>query len=178
MIRCWCWEQCRFQCRTQHCVCRDGKRLSLGSLLTQFQCRTQHCVCRDNFFQIRNTPPQRFNAARSIVCVETHAEWEAPVPPASFQCRTQHCVCRDFEIAYGCRTIKRFQCRTQHCVCRDQKDRTFCPPAIVVSMPHAALCVSRQGVDGAGGSIYCVSMPHAALCVSRHCVPQPLSRAG
>ena len=38
----------RFQCRTQHCVCRDFKGYRANWLaLYEFQCRTQHCVCRD-----------------------------------------------------------------------------------------------------------------------------------
>ena len=36
-----------------------------------FQCRTQHCVCRDKLSGSKSTLPTRFNAARSIVCVET-----------------------------------------------------------------------------------------------------------
>ena len=36
-----------FQCRTQHCVCRDAQLRSIQITLEEFQCRTQHCVCRD-----------------------------------------------------------------------------------------------------------------------------------
>ena len=49
---------------------------------------------------------------------------------------------------------------------------------IEVSMPHAALCVSRRVALQFNIADEIVSMPHAALCVSRRCVPQPLSRAG
>ena len=49
---------------------------------------------------------------------------------------------------------------------------------IEVSMPHAALCVSRRRKGRSRKPEGFVSMPHAALCVSRRCVPQPLSRAG
>ena len=52
-----------FQCRTQHCVCRDCGE--------PFQCRTQHCVCRDLSVKCFGGLPICFNAARSIVCVET-----------------------------------------------------------------------------------------------------------
>ena len=38
---------------------------------------------------------------------------------------------------------------------------------IEVSMPHAALCVSRRQAAQFGFSVDAVSMPHAALCVSR-----------
>ena len=61
----------RFQCRTQHCVCRDYTSWHALMKITPFQCRTQHCVCRD----AQNIPTLiiglSFNAARSIVCVET-----------------------------------------------------------------------------------------------------------
>ena len=36
-----------------------------------FQCRTQHCVCRDTMTNLLSPSLARFNAARSIVCVET-----------------------------------------------------------------------------------------------------------
>ena len=92
-----------FQCRTQHCVCRDitspsGKRATLG-----FQCRTQHCVCRDE----------------EII--------QSTVTKATFQCRTQHCVCRDNKNIPTLYLLCTFQCRTQHCVCRDDVSRSPCP---------------------------------------------------
>ena len=37
----------RFQCRTQHCVCRDDISTGYIDYRYVFQCRTQHCVCRD-----------------------------------------------------------------------------------------------------------------------------------
>ena len=169
----------QFQCRTQHCVCRDSRSSRLFLLLiivsmphaalcvsrlggmimkieiiNTFQCRTQHCVCRDTKDLLWHMPKvSRFNAARSIVCVETAHEISPFVGGKLFQCRTQHCVCRDMNTNSIAEAFS-FQCRTQHCVCRD--------PIIFVSK-----AVRKQ-----------VSMPHAALCVSRHCVPQPLSRAG
>ena len=61
----------------------------------------------------------RFNAARSIVCVETEMQREQKLENVLFQCRTQHCVCRDFYMPVILSTYNLFQCRTQHCVCRD-----------------------------------------------------------
>ena len=84
-----------------------------------------------------------FNAARSIVCVETGGDLSTRRNHREFQCRTQHCVCRD--------------CRR-----RCARGRVSC-----VSMPHAALCVSRHDEVYSVGDMFDVSMPHAALCVSR-----------
>ena len=61
-----------FQCRTQHCVCRDAQLRSIQITLEEFQCRTQHCVCRDDIANAHGCLAFcGFNAARSIVCVET-----------------------------------------------------------------------------------------------------------
>ena len=60
-----------FQCRTQHCVCRDKKLSMQWQKLLLFQCRTQHCVCRDEKRYDQSSRRRSFNAARSIVCVET-----------------------------------------------------------------------------------------------------------
>ena len=60
-----------FQCRTQHCVCRDMMRCIPSAICSMFQCRTQHCVCRD---------PRYYGYRTGSL---------------AFQCRTQHCVCRD-----------------------------------------------------------------------------------
>ena len=109
-----------FQCRTQHCVCRDHNVLITMLRRDLFQCRTQHCVCRDNTEAILadyingvSMPHAAlcvsrplddsmgliwslgFNAARSIVCVETSRPRMKPSKTRAFQCRTQHCVCRD-----------------------------------------------------------------------------------
>ena len=115
-----------FQCRTQHCVCRDMGFRTLSQSKYMFQCRTQHCVCRDGEVRARN-----FDAAE-------------------FQCRTQHCVCRDSRpireierlfvsmphaalcVSGRTRAVRAgsrctFQCRTQHCVCRDSVSRSPCP---------------------------------------------------
>ena len=85
----------RFQCRTQHCVCRDINSWELRLGEGAFQCRTQHCVCRDK--------NERYYGRDIVV----------------FQCRTQHCVCRDLVLGLEQSFLLMFQCRTQHCVCRD-----------------------------------------------------------
>ena len=133
-----------FQCRTQHCVCRDTMEDEKVILRTLFQCRTQHCVCRDTRSRSKCTtitmvsmphaalcvsrpscigvwpqPRSRFNAARSIVCVETIINAMQSEGYSRFQCRTQHCVCRDTFTRGFCYEDAEFQCRTQHCVCRD-----------------------------------------------------------
>ena len=72
---------------------------------------------------------ERFNAARSIVCVETVDNG------------------RPVEIDQGFNAAR----------------------SIVCVETIAFTCVVY---------VVNVSMPHAALCVSRRCVPQPLSRAG
>ena len=88
--------QALFQCRTQHCVCRDRKGIAYREAYRGFQCRTQHCVCRDRRLihvtsagygvsmphaalcvsgqeasDVLTDGGSRFNAARSIVCVGT-----------------------------------------------------------------------------------------------------------
>ena len=62
-----------------------------------------------------------FNAARSIVCVGTDLSDEAKNVAIAFQCRTQHCVCWD--TLCGLRRMS----------------------VVMVSMPHAALCVLGPG---------------------------------
>ena len=52
------------------CVETVGKSGNVRCL-REFQCRTQHCVCRDQESPICYLRCQSFNAARSIVCVET-----------------------------------------------------------------------------------------------------------
>ena len=60
-----------FQCRTQHCVCRDTFSIGTSPRSVWFQCRTQHCVCRDEVVDLFGGESDSFNAARSIVCVGT-----------------------------------------------------------------------------------------------------------
>ena len=53
-------------------LCVSGpKLLSKDLFQALFQCRTQHCVCRDERCRKRLLRHVRFNAARSIVCVGT-----------------------------------------------------------------------------------------------------------
>ena len=53
------------------CVSRQSVRLT-STTPAKFQCRTQHRVCRDHTLMLSPTRLARcFNAARSIVCVET-----------------------------------------------------------------------------------------------------------
>ena len=77
-------------------VCVETYIASNGQIKKkEFQCRTQHCVCRDDKDCPEEFVRESFNAARSIVCVETGSALLAGRAPDRFQCRTQHCVCRD-----------------------------------------------------------------------------------
>ena len=106
-----------------------------------FQCRTQHCVCRDS--------TQRLRKPRKEV----------------FQCRTQHCVCRDQDQRFCRNSGTEFQCRTQHCVCRDTSAGMWDGMPLTVSIPHAALCVSRRS----GMSTY-IRCSLTFQCRTQHCV--------
>ena len=53
------------------CVSRRKLHHLFDDEPVKFQCRTQHCVCRDNENPIGIYAFGGFNAARSIVCVET-----------------------------------------------------------------------------------------------------------
>ena len=167
-----------FQCRTQHCVCRDQICDSGRDVLFRFQCRTQHCVCRDSA-RMRCAPSIHcFNAARSIVCVETllMKTFRNPLMSVSMP-HAALCVSRHGKAPWYHRHLQVSMPHAALCVSRQNagKCREFCE---YVSMPHAALCVSRLDSLRWVFMNNPVSMPHAALCVSRHCVPQPLSRAG
>ena len=53
-------------------VCVETNKERLREFFSSlFQCRTQHCVCRDGCSRINKILETCFNAARSIVCVET-----------------------------------------------------------------------------------------------------------
>ena len=85
-----------FQCRTQHCVCRDGEHRELRG--TAYPVSMPHaalCVSRLPRDCSQSHEMFRFNAARSIVCVETILVADYNMSGTQFQCRTQHCVCRD-----------------------------------------------------------------------------------
>ena len=192
-----------FQCRTQHCVCRDAAGLMevynefIVSMPHAALCVSRHdggrkghpshavsmphaalCVSRHKEQIKMYDNHYGFNAARSIVCVETLMYWGMAAAAFAFQCRTQHCVCRDYHQRDAVRRI--FAVSMPHaalCVSRHLHTRVLLR-GCRVSMPHAALCVSRHDDQIDWKCPLEVSMPHAALCVSRRCVPQPLSRAG
>ena len=108
-----------FQCRTQHCVCRDdSSELEKVEVDIVSMPHAALCVSRQNpsdphscgirvsmphaaLCVSRLLPPHgeahggSFNAARSIVCVETSLLLIRSIETNKFQCRTQHCVCRD-----------------------------------------------------------------------------------
>ena len=55
-------------------LCVSGLLLATMTITySMFQCRTQHCVCRDKFFILFTKGGESFNAARSIVCVGTQS---------------------------------------------------------------------------------------------------------
>ena len=140
---------------------------SLSSCLgyEEFQCRTQHCVCRDFARYQAVSVTKSFNAARSIVCVGTEKEVIMQYFKVPFQCRTQHYVCRDKDNQHD--PINPHSVSMPHAALCVSGQATVRRPmrSNIVSMPHAALCVSGQEVSS---DIFIneVSMPHAALCVS------------
>ena len=103
------------------------------------------------------------NAARSIVCWDTKNIY----PQSSlsmFQCRTQHCVLGPtFPNAPITGQMRFNAARSIVCVGTSKEIRILVDAA--VSMPHAALYVSRQPRGGIWLCLLTVSMPHAALCV-------------
>ena len=84
-----------------------------------------------------------FNAARSIVCVETFIASRLVAERARFQCRTQHCVCRDIIKNYINNSLAESFNAARSIVCVETKDNVIIMANNTVSMPHAALCVSR-----------------------------------
>ena len=86
----------RFQCRTQHCVCRDHAVRTCGrNVLLVSMPHAALCVSRQTARKSLTSHERCFNAARSIVCVETPLLLAQRFRLQPFQCRTQHCVCRD-----------------------------------------------------------------------------------
>ena len=143
----------------------NGKYLS--RIAFRFQCRTQHCVCRDLRMPLYLLEELYVSMPHAALCVSRRIDLRFSFLLVAFQCRTQHCVCRDRKDYEGSNQNHWFQCRTQHCVCRDPGKGVRDENGIIVSMPHAALCVSRHKNSASLYSIDEVSMPHAALCVSR-----------
>ena len=83
------------------------------------------------------------NAARSIVCVETWHDAIFASGREVFQCRTQHCVCRDDLPSHrGSSVLSGFNA-ARSIVCVETRNPEAKDEPLVVSMPHAALCVSR-----------------------------------
>ena len=110
------------QCRTQHCVCRDGQvERQIGNMSYVSMPHAALCVSRPTSDFPRKIGHGCFNAARSIVCVETQIKSLSCPSVGVFQCRTQHCVCRDRPSTSIIERCFPFQCRTQHCVCRDRQ---------------------------------------------------------
>ena len=109
-----------------------------------------------------------FNAARSIVCVGTETQVVSKFGVACFNAARSIVCVGTRRLISTPKSSSWFQCRTQHCVCRDSPmtgRRIF---RSYVSMPHAALCVSGRPADAQDADFFGVSMPHAALCVSGH----------
>ena len=136
-----------FQCRTQHCVCRDFLSGSTVLGFSVFQCRTQHCVCRDVRLKLSRRWLSCFNAARSIVCVETKL---AILSEVILQVSMPHaalCVSRQGHSGFKM-IFSSFQCRTQHCVCRDAVSRSPCPARAEKAFWKDALFCAVFGVCG------------------------------
>ena len=125
------------------------------------------CVSRQLCVILKFPSLCRFNAARSLVCVETTLSEYKDGVLVEFQCRTQHCVCRDRECGKSPSSIPAVSMpHAALCVSRLER-RKIMNISVEVSMPHAALCVSRPRARTKLVRRYVVSMPHAALCVSR-----------
>ena len=101
------------------------------------------CVSRRRQKYHSNRGGLRFNAARSIVCVETITSLSKTQQLFVSMPHAALCVSRPWQ--YSCSSL-----------------------VLLVSMPHAALCVSRPQSRRRTRYQRVVSMPHAALCVSRH----------
>ena len=66
------------------CVSRHFRTFCVAQIATKFQCRTQHCVCRDCIHGQAFPYHRGFNAARSIVCVETICSRTRSLIPSGF----------------------------------------------------------------------------------------------
>ena len=126
-------------------VCVETETVNDDYYKLKFQCRTQHCVCRDEKQCDRQSHRNSVSMPHAALCVSRRVIYVTSGPAAeAFQCRTQHCVCRDCRSDRTATLYRWFQCRTQHCVCRDAIGRFGIITPLLVSMPHAALCVSRH----------------------------------
>ena len=109
----------------------------------KFQCRTQHCVCRDlmNFHALCRLAS--FNAARSIVCVETQLRANEIWKLNSFNA-ARSIVCVETRVEVDIDNACNCFNAARSIVCVETSVERFSRAFInVVSMPHAALCVSR-----------------------------------
>ena len=135
-----------FQCRTQHDVCWDFMGDAEKWAKAKFQCRTQHNVCWDLIMVLLKGELNRFNTARSIVCVGTYGcsrRWR--IHGGFNAARGIMCVGTEFFKSklfnYGgfntarsimcvgtsdtlilCTLPSQFQCRPQHYVCWDARN--------------------------------------------------------
>ena len=113
-----------------------------------FQCRTQHCVCRDNMSGTHYFRLSPVSMPHAALCVSGLGKVTKNLVSFSFQCRTQHCVCRDpHNTKFGVVSCG-FQCRTQHCVCRDTASRSPCPARAEKAFWKDALFCAVFGVCG------------------------------
>ena len=137
-----------FQCRTQHCVSGRHTHLDQDGDLRVSMPHAALCVSGHTASAVKPREDSRFNAARGIMCVGTRA------------CRRPLANVGRFNAARGIMCVgtaerarmeahSLFQCRTRHYVCRDVRSGDSSLRRRVVSMPHAALCVSghRRRVD-------------------------------
>ena len=130
-----------FQCRTQHCVCRDGVRKAASSRATSFNA-ARSIVCVGTNYHDDNNEGSNVSMPHAALCVSGRDAYRGCVVDITFQCRTRHYVCRDkYPTLFDAVYIK-FQCRTRHYVCRDKRNHIRRRLIDKVSMPHAALCVS------------------------------------
>ena len=108
-----------FQCRTQHCVCRDLLLIHIRHLRCCFNA-ARNIVCVETALSTSTwCLVQRFNAARSIVCVETQKLRKHMDGLWSFNAARSIVCVETNKNSASLYSIDEFQCRTQHCVCRD-----------------------------------------------------------
>ena len=82
-----------------------------------------------------------FNAARSIVCVETTRRILKPQRGLSFQCRTQHCVCRDSLNSTEPEELTRFNAARSIVCVETDPEIIFCPKNVRFNAARSIVCV-------------------------------------
>ena len=121
------------------CVGTSARRLIPRTKIS-FQCRTQHCVCRD-IVDFARSHGVEVSMPHAALCVSGHKISIREGQACQFQCRTQHCVCRDKDMGRIASDFKGFNAaRSIVCVGTERQVLRNTKPE--VSMPHAALCVS------------------------------------